>query len=318
MRMKKFRSILFSLVLMIFVTSNVFAGRSPLIEYNGKIIKSDVNPYIQNERTMVPIRFISETLGYKVTWDNDKREVGISGKDTEISLTIDSAKAKVNGKELKLDAPASIKKERTFVPLRFVAENLKAEVKWDNKNFKVIINDNKGQGSSIIDLSSDEDKYVKEITSLQGDLNKSIKDLKLSFFDNAAKLSDAELANAYEKADGEIRSTVDKIKALDVPEKFKSSHQYTLKASEKALEILPGLKNSIMAKDEEAAKSFIRELTDFQVKMQEATDSFKAALKGEDYKAQKDIEVYKDQKEKQDSTDNLLQDNTLKNIFNKL
>ena len=318
MRMKKFRSILFSLVLMIFVTSNVFAGRSPLIEYNGKIIKSDVNPYIQNERTMVPIRFISETLGYKVTWDNDKREVGISGKDTEISLTIDSAKAKVNGKELKLDAPASIKKERTFVPLRFVAENLKAEVKWDNKNFKVIINDNKGQGSSIIDLSSDEDKYVKEITSLQGDLNKSIKDLKLSFFDNAAKLSDAELANAYEKADGEIRSTVDKIKALDVPEKFKSSHQYTLKASEKALEILPGLKNSIMAKDEEAAKSFIRELTDLQVKMQEATDSFKAALKGEDYKAQKDIEVYKDQKEKQDSTDNLLQDKTLKNIFNKL
>ena len=318
MRMKKFRSILFSLVLMIFVTSNVFAGRSPLIEYNGKIIKSDVNPYIQNERTMVPIRFISETLGYKVTWDNDKREVGISGKDTNISLTIDSTKAKVNGKELKLDAPASIKKERTFVPLRFVAENLKAEVKWDNKNFKVIINDNKGQGSSIIDLSSDEDKYVKEITSLQGDLNKSIKDLKLSFFDNAAKLSDAELANAYEKADGEIRSTVDKIKALDVPEKFKSSHQYTLKASEKALEILPGLKNSIMAKDEEAAKSFIRELTDFQVKMQEATDSFKAALKGEDYKAQKDIEVYKDQKEKQDSTNNLLQDNTLKNIFNKL
>lgn len=318
MRMKKFRSILFSLVLMIFVTSNVFAGRSPLIEYNGKIIKSDVNPYIQNERTMVPIRFISETLGYKVTWDNDKREVGISGKDTEISLKIDSTKAKVNGKELKLDAPASIKTERTFVPLRFVAENLKAEVKWDNKNFKVIINDNKGQGSSIIDLSSDEDKYVKEITSLQGDLNKSIKDLKLSFFDNAAKLSDAELADAYEKADGEIRSTMDKIKSLDVPEKFKSSHTYTLEASEKALEILPGLKNSIMAEDEEAAKSFIRELTDFQVKMQEATDSFKAALKGEDYKAQRDIEVYKDQKEKQDSTNNLLQDKTLKNIFNKL
>lgn len=316
--MKKFKSILFSLVLMIFVTSNIFAGRSPLIEYNGKIVKSDVAPYIQNDRTMVPIRFISETLGYKVTWDNDKRQVGISGKDTEISLKIDSTKAEVNGKELNLDAPASIKKDRTFVPLRFVAENLKAEVKWDSKNFKVIINDNKGQGSSIIDLSSDEDKYVKEITSLQGDLNKSIKDLKLSFFDNAAKLSDTELANAYEKADGEIRSTVDKIKALNVPEKFKSSHQYTLEASENALEILPGLKNSIMAEDEEAAKTFIRELTDFQVKMQEATDSFKAALKGEDYKAQRDIEVYKDQKEKQDSTNNLLQDKTLKNIFNKL
>ena len=80
--MKKIKSILFSLLLMIFVTSNVFAGRSPLIEYNGKIVKSDVSPYIQNERTMVPIRFISETLGYNVTWDNDKREVGVKGKDT--------------------------------------------------------------------------------------------------------------------------------------------------------------------------------------------------------------------------------------------
>ncbi len=57
------------------------------------------------------------------------------------------------------------------------------------------------------------------------------------------------------------------------------------------------------------------ELNDFQVKMQEATDSFKAALRGQDYKAQKDIEVYKDLKEKQNSTNNLLQDKTLKNIF---
>ena len=172
----------------------------------------------------------------------------------------------------------------------------------------------------IFDIFKKKKSIYKILLENNFDLEKlsNIKDLKLSFFDNAAKLSDAELANAYEKADGEIRYTVDKIKALDVPEKFKSSHTYTLEASEKALEILPGLKNSIMAEDEEAAKSFIRELTDFQVKMQEATDSFKAALKGEDYKAQKDIEVYKDQKEKQDSTDNLLQDKTLKNIFNKL
>ena len=316
--MKKIKSILFSLLLMIFVTSNVFAGRSPLIEYNGKIVKSDVSPYIQNERTMVPIRFISETLGYKVTWDNDKREVGVKGKDTEILLKVDSKNALVNGKEVKLDAPASIKKDRTFVPLRFVAENLKAEVKWDKENFKVIINDNKNAASSIINLTSDEDKYVSEIKALQSDLNKSIGKLKLSFFDNAANLSSNELNSAYENANSEITNIVNRIKSLNVPDKFKGSHEYTLRASEKALEILPGLKNSIMSEDEEATKVFIRELTDFQVKMQEATDSFNAALKGEDYKAQKDIEVYKDQLQKQDTTDNLLQDQTLKNIFNRI
>lgn len=315
--MKKFRSILFSLVLMIFVTSNVFAGRSPLIEYNGKIVKSDVAPYIQNERTMVPIRFISETLGYKVTWDNDKREVGVKGKDTEILLKVDSKNALVNGKEVKLDSPASIKKERTFVPLRFVAENLKAEVKWDKENFKVIIND-KNSSSLSLNLSADEENYVKEIKSLQSDLNKSIGKLKLSFFDNAANLSSDELNSAYENANSEITNIVSRIKSLNVPDKFKESHEYTLRASEKALEILPGLKNSIMSENEESAKVFIRELTDFQVKMQEATDSFNAALKGEDYKAQKDIDVYKDQLQKQDSKNNLLQDQTLKNIFNRI
>ncbi|WP_062552554.1 copper amine oxidase N-terminal domain-containing protein [Peptoniphilus phoceensis] len=315
--MKKFKSILFSLVLMIFVTSNVFAGRSPLIEYNGKIVKSDVAPYIQNERTMVPIRFISETLGYKVTWDNDKREVGVKGKDTEILLKVDSKNALVNGKEVKLDSPASIKKDRTFVPLRFVAENLKAEVKWDKENFKVIIND-KNSSSLSLNLSADEENYVKEIKSLQSDLNKSIGKLKLSFFDNAANLSSDELNSAYENANSEITNIVSRIKSLNVPDKFKESHEYTLRASEKALEILPGLKNSIMSENEESAKVFIRELTDFQVKMQEATDSFNAALKGEDYKAQKDIDVYKDQLQKQDSKNNLLQDQTLKNIFNRI
>ncbi|MCI5643191.1 MAG: copper amine oxidase N-terminal domain-containing protein [Peptoniphilus sp.] len=314
--MKKNKSILISLILLIFLTANVFAAKTPLIEYNGKIIKSDVAPFIQNERTMVPIRFISETLGYKVGWNNDKRLVSINGSNTSIELKINSKKAKVNGKEIELDAPALIKSERTFVPLRFVAENLKAEVKWDNENFKVIITDS--SKATMLNLSSDEEAYVKEIKVLQNDLSKSIANLKSSFFENASKLSDADLYAAYDKADAEIRNTVDKIKNLNVPEKFKSSHDYTLKASEKALEILPGLKESIIAKNEEAAKKFISDLTDFQVMIEEAKDSFESALKGVDYKAQRDIKVYNDEKKKQDSTENLLQDQTLKNIFKKI
>lgn len=314
--MKKSKSIIFSLVLLVFLCVNVFAGKTPQIEYNGKIIKSDVQPVIQNERTMVPIRFISETLGYKVDWNNEERLVSITGKDTSLELKIGSKKAKVNGKEVELDAPSIIKNERTFVPLRFVAENLKAEVKWDNDNFKVIINDS--SNSSILNLSSDEELYVKEVKSLQNDLNKSIANLKSSFFENAASLSDAELNSAYEKANSEIRNIVDKIKNMSVPDKFKNSHDYTVRASEKALEILPGLKESIITKNEDSAKKFIIELNDFQVKMQEAKDAFEAALKGQTYKPQKDIQVYNDEKKKQDSTDNLLQDQTLKNIFKKI
>jgi len=312
--MRKFKSILFSLILLAFLSTNVFANKTPTIEYNGKIIKSDVSPFIENDRTLVPIRFISETLGYKVLWDNDSRKVTISGNDVNIELKIDSKNAKVNEKEVELDAPALIKNERTFVPLRFVAENLKADVKWDKDNFKVIINNL----SSNLNLNVEEEKYVQDVRILQNSLNKSMSNLKTSFFENASNLSDDELNASYEKANAEINSTVDKIKNLNVPQKFKSSHEYTLKASEKALEVLPEFKETIMYKDEEAAKKLIKDLTDFQVQIEEAKDSFECAMNGKDYKAQKDIAVYNDEKKKQDKTENLMQDETLKNIFKRI
>lgn len=42
-----------------------------------EIVLLDVAPFIKNGRTMVPIRFISEVLGYEVEWDNLTREVTI-------------------------------------------------------------------------------------------------------------------------------------------------------------------------------------------------------------------------------------------------
>ncbi|MDU7114473.1 MAG: copper amine oxidase N-terminal domain-containing protein, partial [Peptoniphilus harei] len=254
--MKKVKAILFSLILLTFISSNAIAAKIPEIQYNGKIIKSDVAPFIKDNRTLVPIRFISETLGYEVSWDNNERLVSVKGKDTQIELKIDSKTAKVKASDVELDAPALIKDNRTFVPLRFVAENLNAEVKWDKENFKVIINDTT---KTSLNLKADEESYVKEIKNLQNDLTKSIATLKSSFFENAANLSDQDLNAAYERANSEIRNIVDKIKNTNVPEKFKNSHDYTLKASEKALEILPGLKESIITKNEDSAKKLIVE-----------------------------------------------------------
>ena len=47
--------------------------------------------------------------------------------------------AYVNGKAVYLDAPALIESNRTYLPLRFVAENLDATVLWDAKEKQVII-----------------------------------------------------------------------------------------------------------------------------------------------------------------------------------
>ena len=85
---------------------------------------------IINGRTMVPIRFVAENLGFVVNWDASSKTASI-GNNGEIKLSVGSASAVVNGKSVALDAPAIIQGGRTLVPLRFVSENLGAEVAWD-------------------------------------------------------------------------------------------------------------------------------------------------------------------------------------------
>ena len=80
---------------------------------------------------MLPIRLIAETLGATVTWNEAEQSVTIVEGDTTIVIYIGQAFALVNGEPVQLDAPAFIANDRTYLPLRFVAENLGAVVTWD-------------------------------------------------------------------------------------------------------------------------------------------------------------------------------------------
>lgn len=110
---------------------------------------NDVAPKIVNDRTMLPARFVAENLGARVSWDEEKRLVTITGKqlktgdDITILIYIDSDIAYVNGKEIKLDSPAFIENDRTYTPVRFVAEELGADVEWVESELKVVITSTK-------------------------------------------------------------------------------------------------------------------------------------------------------------------------------
>lgn len=106
---------------------------------NGKTLGFDVDPYIKNGRTLVPFRKIFEAFGMKVDWNETNRTVLATGDTAEIRLTIGSSIAYVNGSKKPLDVPAEITKSRTFVPLRFVSENLGGIVKWDGDSRTVTI-----------------------------------------------------------------------------------------------------------------------------------------------------------------------------------
>jgi hypothetical protein len=81
-------------------------------------------------RMMVPLRFISETVGAEVLWNPVTQRITIRGDWTTIVLTVGSRTAFVNGVAVRLDAPAVVLNGRAFVPLRFICEALGAQVDY--------------------------------------------------------------------------------------------------------------------------------------------------------------------------------------------
>lgn len=111
---------------------------------NGKVIKNDVPPIIKNNRTMVPARFIAESLGAEVDWDESMEKVTIrgvdrNGEDVEIILYIDSDKASVNGKEIILDSKPFIENDRTYTPFRFISESFGYSAVWNEDSKTIVI-----------------------------------------------------------------------------------------------------------------------------------------------------------------------------------
>ena len=109
------------------------------ILFNGEYLSLDQPPVVENGRTLVPVKFVGEALGATVNWAAAERKVIITKDASVIQLTIDSDKAIVDGKEIKLDAPARIIGGRTMVPARFVSEAFGAKVNWDGAKREVII-----------------------------------------------------------------------------------------------------------------------------------------------------------------------------------
>ena len=94
----------------------------------------DAQPYIDaRERTLVPIRFVSEAMGAAVDWDEVTRTAIIAKNNDTIRYTIGEAIAYKNDEMLVFDSFGVIKDERTFVPLRFVSEMLDCTVEWQEE-----------------------------------------------------------------------------------------------------------------------------------------------------------------------------------------
>lgn len=143
-RIKKYILLLLATLLLLSPIS-LFAKRHekkdiqlPII-VNDHYVMSDVHPFIEKDRTYVPIRFIAEELGYDVTWDGIRKEVHITDGKSKVQLAIESKVMTIDGKDVILDAPAKLKDDRTFVPLRAIAEAFGEKVNWSQDYQTVFI-----------------------------------------------------------------------------------------------------------------------------------------------------------------------------------
>lgn len=294
--MKKIITLVLASLLLISTT--VFA-KAPSIEIDGRIIKTDAAPFIEKDRTFVPIRFIGEALNYKVDWNKDKKLVTIKNNDRQILMTIGDTNITVNNEKIKNDVAPLIRKDRTYVPLRFVAENMNLKVNWDGKEKKVIINSQKDNiTDGITGLSGDEKEFLNKFQSKQKIIEDNMTSLKKSFFEKASTLSKEDLEKEYNRASKEISDAISELKNINVSDKFRDTYNKAMEANERALTMLPDLKEAIINKDEDVAKKVVNLFTDFQIKMTELQDAYNANLKGENYKAREDIKAYTDNADK--------------------
>ncbi len=138
--------------------------RNITVNVNGKTLVADVNPYIKNDRTLVPMRAIFEALGAEVSWDNDTRTAIGKKNGLEVKITIGENVLYKNGEEITLDAVAEIANSRTMVPVRAISEAFGYIVEWDNETKAVNILD----PSRRVYYIYDENGQVKATTSYLG------------------------------------------------------------------------------------------------------------------------------------------------------
>lgn len=141
----------------------------------------DADPFVVNDRTMVPFRAIFEKFGAQVTWDEENSIAGGILDEIEINLPINSETAYINGVPVELDAAATVMNDRTFVPLRFIAENFGAQVKWyeETRTAKITsaprstaLTDGAfcGSGLAPVSVKSVLNDYKQELFTLDGEI----------------------------------------------------------------------------------------------------------------------------------------------------
>ncbi len=139
------RILLTALCALALCSPSASADNDITIRLNGSRLLTEQPPFVENGRTLVPLKAVCQSMGLQVIWHDDTREISISYKGNEVSLCIDNDIININGIDGKLDAPPKIIDGVSWIPIRAVVEPFGATVGWDSEKRIVIIDYNRTQ-----------------------------------------------------------------------------------------------------------------------------------------------------------------------------
>lgn len=121
------------------------------IDGKDELFEMDVAPFIENDRTMMPLRYVAEALSCDVKWDNKTRTASFTKDGVTASIQIDGDEIVLSsGEKVKMDSNPIIKNDRLCVSLTNVAkvfnltngntkDKIDQDIEWDQESKTVTI-----------------------------------------------------------------------------------------------------------------------------------------------------------------------------------
>jgi N-acetylmuramoyl-L-alanine amidase len=126
---------LLTLLVLVITPSPTFANDDVKVMVNGNEVIFSEPVFIENNRVYIPIRFVAEEMRARVDWNDENKTVTIDAAVGEtFTFTINSDKMILNGQEFYMDVPPIIRNQRTYLPVRHIAELMHSYVSWDSEN----------------------------------------------------------------------------------------------------------------------------------------------------------------------------------------
>ena len=99
-----------------------------------QVKEMDAAPFIENDRTYVPVRYLAYALGVTdkdISWDEKTATVKLTMGDVTVTLIIGDTNGYINGRTKSIGAAPLLRNGRTYLPARFVAEAFGYQVNWE-------------------------------------------------------------------------------------------------------------------------------------------------------------------------------------------